>query len=71
MKYIRLMIIPVLLTFVIACDSNRQKATLGNSVDTGNTREGQHTDIDTTAKKADSTAKGNADPSGSIPKSNK
>jgi hypothetical protein len=53
-----------------ACDQSRNHATLQNSVDTGNTREGQHHDIpvdDTTHKKADSVAnpsKGNADPRG-------
>ena len=75
MKNIRLTILPVLLALITACDSNRQNATLGNTADTANTVEGASVPpsvpADTTKKGADTTARGNADPSGSIQKSNK
>lgn len=50
-----------------ACDSDRNKATLQNSADTGNTREGLHHDIPVDTAKKDSTntnSEGNADPTG-------
>lgn len=63
---------------LMACDSNRNKATLGGSLDTGNTREGQggsefdrkaieNAKQDTTQKMKDSlniSSKGNANPTG-------
>jgi len=75
MKNIQLIIISALLSLTIAaCDSDRQKATLGNSADTSNVKGADvHPSFptDTAKKGTDTSARGNADPSGSIQKSNK
>jgi len=75
MKNIRLIILPVLLSVIIAaCDSDRQNATLNNSKDTSNVKGAAVTPAfptDTPKKGTDTSARGNADPSGSIQKSNK
>lgn len=69
-KATKLMMIAALgmgITFANACDSDRSKATLQNSADTGNTREGQHHDIPVDTAKKDSTqtnSEGNVSPSG-------
>ena len=63
---------PVLLAFFMSCDSDRQNAEIGNSVDTTH-EEGSGAAIptDTTHKDSANSTQGNADPSGSIKKSNK
>lgn len=72
MKNLRLLIMPVLLAFFMSCDSDRQNAEIGNSVDTTH-EEGSGATIptDTTQKDSTNSTQGNADPSGSIKKSNK
>lgn len=74
MKNLRLLVIPVLMAFFMSCDSNRQNATLGNSKDTTHI-EGAAVSptVGADSAKNDSTnsTQGNADPSGSIKKSNK
>lgn len=75
MKILRLMIVPVLLAFLMSCDGNRQNATLGNTADTANSVEGAVINPtnppDTSQRGKDSTSShGNADPGGSIKKSN-
>jgi hypothetical protein len=72
MKNFRLLIVPFLLAFFMSCDSDRQNAELGNSVDTTH-EEGSGATIPTDTTQNDSTnnTQGNADPSGSIKKSNK
>ncbi len=72
MRNLRLLILPALLVFFMSCDSDRQNAELGNSVDT--TREegsGATIPNDTIKKDTTNRTQGNADPSGSIKKSNK
>lgn len=73
MKRLRLIIVPVLVAFLMSCDSDRQNATLGNTVDTANTEEGAAVPpsipADSTQKGKD-TANGNAAPSGRIRESN-
>ncbi len=74
MKNIQFIAALLFLLMVSACNSNRQKATLGNGVDTSNVKGAQVTPsfpADTAKKGADTSARGNADPSGSLQKSNK
>ena len=56
----------------MSCDSDRQNAEVGNTVDTTH-EEGSGANIPTDTTKKDSTnsTQGNADPSGSIKRSNK
>ena len=65
-------IIPALMLFFVSCDGGRGNANIGGSVDTAY-EEGKiikpTNPPDSTVGK-DSSAKGNADPSGSIKKSN-
>ena len=72
MKNLRLLIMPVLLAFFMSCNSDRQNAEIGNSVDTTH-EEGSGATIptDTTQKDSANSTQGNADPSGSLKKSNK
>ena len=71
MKTLRL-IIPALMLFFVSCDGSRKNANIGGSVDTAH-EEGkviQPTNPPDSTPGRDSTAKGNAAPSGSIKKSN-
>ena len=70
MKTLRLMIVPVLLAFLVSCDSDRQNATLGNSSDTANTEEGAavapSVGIDSAKNDSTTSTQGNATPTGRI-----
>ena len=71
MKTLRL-IIPVLMLFFVSCDGSRKNANIGGSVDTAH-EEGaiiKPTNPPDSTKGKDSSARGNADPSGSMKKSN-